>query len=109
MFGSVGTKDIAEAINAKAGSDITKSEVLLPNGAIRELGSFEIVLNLGYEVTAAITVSVEGLGSAAVTDDGSLIEEIDEAEAAAEKAEAEAEAEIEAEGEAAAEDSAGED
>lgn len=109
LFGSVGTKDIAEAINAKAGSDITKSEVLLPNGAIRELGSFEIVLNLGYEVTAAITVSVEGLGSAAVTDDGSLIEEIDEAEAAAEKAEAEAEAEIEAEGEAAAEDSAGED
>lgn len=104
LFGSVGTKDIADAINAQAGSDIVKSEVALPNGAIRELGNFEVVLNLGYEVNASITVSVAGLDSAvAVTADGSLIEEIDQAEAAAEASAAAEEAE------AAAEDSAQED
>lgn len=83
LFGSVGTKDIADALNAQVGSDISKSEVALSNGVIRELGNFDVVLDLGYEVNATITVSVAGLGSAvAVTDDGSLIEEIDEAEAA---------------------------
>lgn len=91
LFGSVGTKDIADAINAKAGSDITKSEVAMPHGVIRELGNFELDLDLGYDVHAAITVAVVGLESAAeVSADGSLIEEIDEAEAA-EAAAAEAE------------------
>lgn len=94
LFGSVGTRDIADALNAQVGSDITKSEVALPNGAIRELGSFDVMLDLGYEVNAKITVSVAGLGAAvAVTDDGSLIEEIDEAEAAASAAAEEATAE----------------
>lgn len=94
LFGSVGTRDIADALNAQAGSDIAKSEVALPNGVIRELGSFNVVLDLGYEVNAAITVSVTGLDSAVgVTDDGSLIEEIDEAEAAASAAAEEAAAE----------------
>lgn len=94
LFGSVGTRDIADALNAQAGSDIAKSEVALPNGVIRELGSFNVVLDLGYEVNAAITVSVAGLDSAVgVTDDGSLIEEIDEAEAAASAAAEEAAAE----------------
>lgn len=83
LFGSVGTRDIADALNAQVGSDITKSEVALPNGVIRELGEFAVVLDLGYDVNAAIAVSVVGLDSdVAVTDDGSLIAEIDEAEAA---------------------------
>ncbi len=83
LFGSVGTKDIAHALNAQCGSDISKSEVLLPNGVIRDLGSYDIVLALGYEVNAQVVAIVAGLGSAvSVSDDGSLIEEIDEAEAA---------------------------
>lgn len=92
LFGSVGTRDIAEAINTKSGGDIAKSEVLLPNGAIRELGNFEITLDLGYEVHASVSLSVVSLTSAAaVSDDGSIIEEIEEAEAKAEaKAKAEA-------------------
>ncbi len=83
LFGSVGTRDIADALNAQSGSDISKSEVLLPNGVIRELGSYGVVLNLGFEVTANINVVVAGLDSAAgVSEDGSLIEAIEEAEAA---------------------------
>ncbi len=87
LFGSVGTKDIAAALNAQCGSDISKSEVLLPNGVIRELGNYETVLDLGYEVSTNIQVSVTGLNSAVdvsddVSDDGSLIEETEEAEVA---------------------------
>ncbi|MCH8265595.1 MAG: 50S ribosomal protein L9 [Proteobacteria bacterium] len=83
LFGSVGTREIAEAVNALAGSDIAKSEVLLPNGAIRELGAFEVALDLGHDVHATISLAVVGLKSAAgVSDDGSIIEEIDQREAA---------------------------
>ncbi|NQV69644.1 MAG: 50S ribosomal protein L9 [Pseudohongiella sp.] len=84
LFGSVGTRDIAEALNAQVGSEVSKSEVALPNGVIRELGHYEVVINLGYEVRGTISLAVVGLGAAvAVTDDGSLIKEIDDAEAAA--------------------------
>ncbi len=84
LFGSVGTRDIAEAVNAETGSEITKAEVQLPNGAIRNLGEYTIVLDLGYDVQAEIAVTIAGLDSAAgVSADGSLIEEIDEAEAEA--------------------------
>jgi len=93
LFGSVGTRDIADALNAQAGSDIAKSEVLMPHGVIRDLGNYELTLDLGYDVTEDITVSVVGLESAAgVSADGSIIEEVEEAEAeeaeAAEAAEA---------------------
>jgi large subunit ribosomal protein L9 len=92
LFGSVGTQNIADALNAQCGSDIVKAEVLLPNGVIRELGSFEVVLDLGYSVTATINLAVQGLDAAAgVSADGSMIEEIEEAEAAELAAKAEAE------------------
>jgi large subunit ribosomal protein L9 len=58
LFGSVGTKDIADAANAAAGSDLVKAEVRLPVGAIREIGDYEISIDLGYEVEAVITVAV---------------------------------------------------
>ena len=92
LFGSVGTRDIAEAVNAKTGSDVEKSEVLMPHGVIRDVGEYEIELDLGYDVSATVTVSVVGSQSAGVSADGSIIEEIDAAEA-----------------EQAAEDSAGEE
>ena len=92
LFGSVGTQNIADALNAQCGSDIVKAEVLLPNGVIRELGSFEVVLDLGYSVTATINLAVQGLDAVAgVSADGSMIEEIEEAEAAELAAKAEAE------------------
>lgn len=107
LFGSVGTQNIADALNEQCGSDIVKAEVLLPHGVIRELGSFEIVLDLGYEVGATINLSVQGLDSAAgVSADGSMIEEIEQAEAeqAAEEAEVATEAAEQAESEETKED-----
>lgn len=57
LFGSVGTRDIADAITA-AGQDIDKSEVKLPEGVIRDLGEYQIMLQLHGDVTATIEVAV---------------------------------------------------
>ena len=57
LFGSVGTRDIAEAITA-AGQPVEKSEVLLPAGALREIGEFTIALALGSDVTAEVKLQI---------------------------------------------------
>lgn len=57
LFGSVGTRDIAEAIT-KAGVAVDKSEVRLPNGVIREVGEFEVDVQLHSDVTQAVKLSV---------------------------------------------------
>lgn len=58
LFGSVGSHEITEAIQ-KMGHVITKGEVRLAAGAIRQLGDFDVDLHLlGEEVTAKIRVSV---------------------------------------------------
>lgn len=97
LFGSVGTQNIAEALNEQYGSDIVKAEVLLPNGVIRELGTFEVALDLGYGVTTTVNLAVQGLDSAAgVSADGSVIEEIEAAEELAKEEVEQTEAELEA-------------
>jgi large subunit ribosomal protein L9 len=57
LFGSVGTRDIADAVTA-TGAEIDKSEVRLPNGVIREVGEYSITIDLGHEVEEIITVAV---------------------------------------------------
>ena len=57
LFGSVGTRDIAEAITA-AGVEVAKSEVKLPMGTLRETGEFQIDLQLHSDVTASIKLII---------------------------------------------------
>lgn len=57
LFGSIGTRDIAAAVEA-AGCEIDKSEVRLPDGALRELGEFTIAVQLHAEVTADLNLAV---------------------------------------------------
>ncbi len=57
LFGSIGTRDLAEAIT-KAGVEVSKSEVRLPTGVIREIGEYEIDIQLHSEVTQSVNVSV---------------------------------------------------
>ena len=57
LFGSVGTRDIAEALTA-AGCDPDKSEVRLPDGAIRELGEYEIMIQLHAEVATTANIAI---------------------------------------------------
>lgn len=58
LFGSIGTRDIAEAVSKASGSEVVKSEVQLSEGAIREVGEYEIDLKLHPEVTTSINLSV---------------------------------------------------
>jgi large subunit ribosomal protein L9 len=57
LFGSVGTRDIAEAVTA-AGCDVGKSEVRLPEGALRELGEYEVAIQVHGDVVAAVAIAV---------------------------------------------------
>ena len=57
LFGSIGTRDIADAISA-VGIEVAKSEVRLPNCTIREVGEFEVAIQVHSDVTATITVVV---------------------------------------------------
>ena len=58
LFGSVGTREIAEAVNG-AGAEITKSEINMPEGAIRHIGEFSVEIQLHTDVTQSITILVE--------------------------------------------------
>lgn len=57
LYGSIGTRDIADAIT-EAGEKVSKSEVMLPNGAIRQTGKHEIDLQLHSDVDLKITINV---------------------------------------------------
>lgn len=58
LFGSVGTRELEAAINA-AGGEITKSEINLPEGALRNVGEFAVEVQLHTDVTQSITIVVE--------------------------------------------------
>ncbi len=58
LFGSIGTREIADAITA-AGEEVSKSEVLLPDGAVREVGEFDVNLQLHTDVQSVIKLVVE--------------------------------------------------
>lgn len=57
LYGSVGTKELAAAITA-AGVMVEKSEIRLPNGAIRTLGEHEITVQLHGDVSVSVKVTV---------------------------------------------------
>lgn len=57
LFGSVGTREISEAVTA-AGQDLDKSEVVMPDGAVREVGEFDIELLLHSDVLQVIKLVV---------------------------------------------------
>lgn len=57
LFGSVGARDIADAVSA-AGVQVAKGEVRLPAGALRATGEHEVKLHLHAEVNAVVTINV---------------------------------------------------
>ncbi|MBE7214068.1 50S ribosomal protein L9 [Shewanella benthica] len=57
LFGSIGNRDIADAVTA-AGVELVKSEVRLPLGALRTTGEFEIEVQVHTEVKAIVKISV---------------------------------------------------
>ncbi|MDC0662523.1 50S ribosomal protein L9 [Marinobacter sp. SS21] len=57
LFGSIGVRDIADAVTA-GGTDVEKSEVRLPEGPIRVVGEYDIELQLHSDVTVAVKLAV---------------------------------------------------
>jgi large subunit ribosomal protein L9 len=57
LYGSVGTQDIADAL-VRDGKAVERSEVRMPEGAIRSLGEYEIAVQLHSDVTVQIQVAV---------------------------------------------------
>ena len=57
LFGSIGTRDIADAVSA-AGVKVTKTEVKLPTGTLRDLGEYDIDVQLHAEVTTTVKVVI---------------------------------------------------
>ncbi|MDE2086010.1 MAG: 50S ribosomal protein L9 [Xanthomonadaceae bacterium] len=59
LYGSVGPRDIAEALQA-VGHDIHKGEVILGEGPLRNVGEFEVAVHLHADVQTSVKVNVVG-------------------------------------------------
>ena len=57
LFGSIGTRDIADAVTA-AGVELSKSEVRLPHGTLRETGEYDIAVQLHADVDTTVKVAI---------------------------------------------------
>lgn len=57
LYGSVGTRDIAEAITA-AVATVVKQEVRLPNGVIRTTGDFTIQVQLHSDIMGSVALRI---------------------------------------------------
>jgi len=57
LYGSVGPRDIAEALT-KLGMPVEKSEVVMGEGPIRRTGEFEVTLHLHADVETKVKVHV---------------------------------------------------
>jgi len=59
LFGSVTNYDIVEALH-KQGHEVERSNIRMPQGALKQVGDFPIQVALHTDVTVTITVSVLG-------------------------------------------------
>ncbi|HKZ72636.1 MAG TPA: 50S ribosomal protein L9 [Steroidobacteraceae bacterium] len=57
LFGSVGTADIAEACS-REGFKVARSEVRLPNGALRMVGEHVVTLHLHADIDVTLPVTI---------------------------------------------------
>jgi len=57
LYGSVGPRDIAEALT-KTGLSVEKSEVVMGEGAIRNIGEYEVIVHLHADVETPVKVVV---------------------------------------------------
>lgn len=59
LYGSIGPRDIADALTKSTGVNVEKSEVVMGEGAIRHIGEFEVILHLHADVETPVKVVVE--------------------------------------------------
>jgi len=59
LFGSIGTEEIRQALEA-AGQSVEKKEIRLPEGPLRNVGEHPVTLHLHTDVDAEVIVNVVG-------------------------------------------------
>ncbi len=57
LYGSVGPRDIAEALT-KAGNPVEKSEVVMGEGPLRNTGEFDVLVHLHADIETTVKVIV---------------------------------------------------
>jgi large subunit ribosomal protein L9 len=57
LYGSVGTVDISEAVT-EAGQALARHEVRLPDGPFRNIGEYEVEVDLHSDITARIKIVI---------------------------------------------------
>ena len=57
LYGSIGTREIAEAINLQ-GIEVEKGKIRLPEGTLKEIGEYQIDIELHPEVIQRISISI---------------------------------------------------
>ena len=61
LFGSVGVRDITEALN-KYGAEVEKREIRLVEGSLRMVGEYDITVDLDSDITALVKLKIVGEG-----------------------------------------------
>lgn len=59
LYGSIGPRDISDALTAQTGTEFEKSEVVMGEGPFRLVGEYEVVVHLHADVETTIPVVVE--------------------------------------------------
>lgn len=60
LFGSVTNIDVAEALQTAGFTEVHKSQIRMPDGAIKAVGEFPLQVALHADVIADITLTVQG-------------------------------------------------
>ena len=68
LFGSIGTRDIADALT-KSGLPVDRVEVKLPEGSFRQVGEYKVTIQLHHDISADILVTILSEDAQATTDE----------------------------------------
>lgn len=58
LYGSLGVREVVEAIQQAAGVAIQRSEIYLPGGVIRSIGEYDVQVHLHPDVTVEMKMNV---------------------------------------------------
>ena len=59
LFGSVGITEILDAIHAEGHDFVKRASIILPTGPIKEVGEFEVNVELHPEIVKSISIEVK--------------------------------------------------
>jgi large subunit ribosomal protein L9 len=58
LFGSIGTADIATALSESTATEVTRQEVRLPGGSLRQVGEYDVTVHLHSDVNVTVKVII---------------------------------------------------